>query len=70
MKAYVTKAAVLVFLGGIALSASAKPVHVMSWQNAMSAGHQNSYLMVAARGGLAGTTLGPKKDVAISVAKP
>lgn len=70
MKACVTKTALLALIAGFALSANAKPVETRSLESAVAVDHQNGDLMVVARRGFAGTTLGPKKDVPISVATP
>ncbi|TVR56605.1 MAG: hypothetical protein EA420_20090 [Candidatus Competibacteraceae bacterium] len=65
------KAALLVLLAGVALSAGAKPGEVRKLENMRVADQQNGDLIVVARrGGFAGTVLGPTVDVPISCAEP
>lgn len=70
MKAYIVKTALLVLMAGATLSVSAMPAQVQQWEKVVVADRQSENLIVVARGGFAGTTLGPKRDISISVAKP
>lgn len=73
MKALFMKAALLTLLGGITLSAGAKPAEVQQWNNPISVERQSSNLVVASRGKTAAalqTVTAVVKDIPISAAKP
>lgn len=70
MKACVAQSVLLVLLTSLALPTYAKPTEVSKLGYSAVASGQRASMMVAARGGFASTTLGPKKDVPISCAKP